>query len=220
MALTTRRLSDDKPRRHCIAEVVVGAQEETGESQCDLLTIPGRSAYDAPMARFLDFPNPVNDVAARTVAAGVVLMCAFAIVFRQPWVTVLLAYGFLARVASGPRFSPLGLFATRVAAPRLPKYRKLVPGPPKRFAQGIGAVFTVGALVLWLTGHPAATYVVLGILIIPASLEAALGFCVGCEIFRMGIRIGIVPASACEECADLWGPAAAARRAEGSGNLA
>jgi hypothetical protein len=75
----------------------------------------------------LSFPNPVNDGAARTVASGVVLMTAAALLFRPPWLTIPLAFGFLARSASGPRFSPLGLLATRVVAPRLPGRQKLVP---------------------------------------------------------------------------------------------
>ncbi len=159
------------------------------------------------------FPNPVNDVAARTVAAGVVLMALTAVVFRQPWLAIPLAYGFVARVASGPRFSPLGLLATRVVAPRLPGRARFVPGPPKRFAQGIGALFTVSALTLWLAGQATAALVLLGLLAVPATLEAAFGYCVGCKLFAVLMRVGVVPPSACEECADLWGPAARARRA-------
>jgi len=149
------------------------------------------------------FPNPVNDVAARAVATGVVAMAAAAIVLQQPWLTIPLAYGFVARVACGPRFSPLGLVATRLVAPRLPQWEKLLPGPPKRFAQAIGAVFTVAALTLWLTGHSAAAYVALGVLIVPAALEAALGFCVGCRLFAAGVRVGIVPDAVCVECSDV-----------------
>lgn len=51
----------------------------------------------------------------------------------SPWLIVVLAVGFLARVLTGPRLSLLGQLATRVVAPRfgLPNF---VPGPPKRFA--------------------------------------------------------------------------------------
>jgi uncharacterized protein DUF4395 len=151
------------------------------------------------------FPNPVNDVAARTVAAGVVLMALAAVLLRQPWLTVPLAYGFVARVASGPRFSPLGQFATRVVAPRLRRFEKLVPGPPKRFAQAMGATFTVSALVLWLVGLTTGAYVLLALLLVPAVLEAGFGYCVGCKLFAVGMRMGLIPESVCEECADIWG---------------
>src|SRR5271170_3727317 len=95
------------------------------------------------------FPNPVNEYAARTVAAGVLIMALAAIVFQQPWILVPLAYGFWARVLTGPTLSPLGQLATRVVAPRLHREPKLVAGPPKRFAQGVGVAFSTTALVLW-----------------------------------------------------------------------
>ncbi len=171
------------------------------------------------MARSLfTFPNPVNDVAARTVATGVVVMAVVAVAARLPWLTVPLAYGFVARVLSGPRLSPLGQLATRLVAPRLARHVKLVPGPPKRFAQAIGAAFTLGALALWLAGHATGAYVLLAVLAVPAFLEAALGYCVGCQVFALAMRVGLVPASVCEECADIWGPAATARRAARSTN--
>src|SRR3954462_1589296 len=94
------------------------------------------------------FPNPVNEVSARLVAGGVVLMALATIVFDQPWITIVLAYGFLARVLTGPKLSPLGLLVTRVVTPRLPFPEKPVPGPPKRFAQGIGLAFSATAAVL------------------------------------------------------------------------
>ncbi|MEO5678819.1 MAG: DUF4395 family protein, partial [Acidimicrobiales bacterium] len=47
------------------------------------------------------FPNPVNEVSARLVAAGVVLLCAVILVLDQPWLMVPLAYGFVARVLTG-----------------------------------------------------------------------------------------------------------------------
>ena len=86
------------------------------------------------------FPDQINEVSARLVAAGVVLMCAATLAFRQPWLLVPLAYGFFARVLSGPRFSPLAQLVTRVVTPMIPVAAKLVPGPPKRFAQAVGLV--------------------------------------------------------------------------------
>src|SRR5882724_12076962 len=99
----------------------------------------------------LAFPDPVNEVSARLVAAGVVLLSLATIVFDQPWVTAVIAYGFVARVLSGPTLSPLGQLVTRVVTPRLGVAPKFVPGPPKRFAQGVGVAFSVTAAV-WSLG--------------------------------------------------------------------
>jgi Domain of unknown function (DUF4395) len=150
------------------------------------------------------FPNPVNEYAARTVATGVVVMAVAAIAFRQSWILVVLAYGFWARVLTGPTLSPLGLLATRVVAPRLRGEPKLVPGPPKRFAQGIGVAFSTTALVLWFgPGWGAAAWAVLGLLAGAAALEAVFGICLGCIAFGALMRAGVVPAQVCEACSDI-----------------
>ena len=59
------------------------------------------------------FPNPVNEIAARVVAAGVVLMSLGILIFGAHWILIPLVFGFAARVMAGPRFSPLGQLATR-----------------------------------------------------------------------------------------------------------
>lgn len=146
------------------------------------------------------FPNPVNEVSARLVATGVVLMSTAAVVFDATWMLPLLFYGFVARVLAGPRLSPLGLLVTKHITPRLPVREKLVAGPPKRFAQGMGVVFSGTALVLWLTGHWFGAQVALSLLLFAASLEAFLGVCLGCKIFAALMRLGVIPESVCEEC--------------------
>ena len=151
----------------------------------------------------VSFPNPVNEIAARSVAAGVVLLVVAALATRSVWVVVPLAYGFWARVLTGPSLSPLGQLATRVIARRLPVAPRPVPGAPKRFAQGIGTAFSTTALILWLVGDPLAAQVVLVALALAASLEAVLGLCLGCRAFAVLIRLGLVPASVCEDCADI-----------------
>jgi len=156
------------------------------------------------MRSLWSFPNPVNDRAARTVAAGVVLMAlAYAVTGWLP-ILVALAYGFVARTLTGPTLSPLGQLATRVVVPRLGLEPVLVPGPPKRFAQGIGAVVSVSALGLAVAADaPTIARIVAGALVIPATLEAAFGFCIGCKIFALLMKVGIIPPQVCEACNDL-----------------
>jgi hypothetical protein len=152
----------------------------------------------------IGFPNPVNEKAARVVAGGVVLMALAAIVFRLEWLLVVIALGFVARVLTGPKLSPLGQFATRAAAPRLgePKY---VPGPPKRFAQAMGVTMSLTAVVLYFAfdAHTAA-WVVTGVLAAAATLESVFAICLGCQVFAVLMRVGVIPEETCAACANIW----------------
>ena len=167
---------------------------------------PGTGGKDRLMRigvrRLLTFPNPVNEYAARSVAGMVVLLCIATLVVRTSWPLWPLALGFVARVASGPRFSPFGQLATRVIAPRLGP-AKLVPGPPKRFAQTIGATLSVGALVAYYLGAPTVSWMLVGMITAAAFLESVFGFCLGCAIFGRLQAIGLIPASVCEACNDI-----------------
>src|SRR5271154_4585193 len=100
------------------------------------------------MSKFFSFPNPINNAAARTVGIGVTLMSVLAFVTGMPWIVIIVAYGFLARVLAGPKISPLGTFAVKVAAPRLKRWESFVPGPPKRFAQAMGLTFALATIVV------------------------------------------------------------------------
>jgi hypothetical protein len=151
----------------------------------------------------LGFPNPVNEKAARTVAAGVLVLSAVALVTGAYWLTIPLAYGFWARVLTGPKLSPLGWSAQNLIAPRLGPSRP-VPGPPKRFAQAMGAAMSSAALVLGLVlGLGTAADVVLGLLVVASGLESVLGLCLGCRVFAVLMALGLVPEGVCADCADI-----------------
>lgn len=160
------------------------------------------------VADVFSFPNPVNEKAARTVAGGVLGLTVVTLVLDLTvstswlWLTALLAAGFVARVLTGPTLSPLGQLATRVVAPRLGS-AKLVPGPPKRFAQGIGTVVTLAGVAFLGAGLPGVTEGLLSVLIVASGLESIVGFCLGCWMFGLLMRVGVIPQSACEACADV-----------------
>lgn len=154
------------------------------------------------MRTLFRFPDPVNEIAARVVAGGVVLQCV-AILTGATWLLAVLAYGFVARVATGPTLSPLGQLATKVVAPRLGAPR-LVPGVPKRFAQGLGAALSVSAATLhFALGQTTAALVIVGAILAAATLEAAFGRCIGCMLFARLVALGIIPEHHCAACADL-----------------
>lgn len=149
------------------------------------------------------FPNPVNETSARLVAGGVVGLAGLYLLTGWGAVLAVLTYGFWARVLTGPTLSPLGRLVTEVITPRIDIEHRFVSGPPKRFAQGIGAAFTTTASVAHLLGAGAVATVAIALLTAAASLEALAGYCLGCKIYGVLIRFGLRPADDCVECADL-----------------
>ena len=111
-----------------------------------------------------------------------------------------LVYGFLARVATGPTLSPMGLLATRVIVPALGNLEKPVAGPPKRFAQTVGLVFSTTAFVMLWLDLVLAFQITLTILAVFAALESIAGFCAGCFVFSYLMKWGLIPESVCESC--------------------
>ena len=156
----------------------------------------------APLRDAFGFPAVVNEKAARVVAGGVALLAATALLTGWLWLSAVLVVGFALRVAAGPRFSPLGRFAAKVVAPRLGA-PKLVPGPPKRFAQTVGLVLTLVATGFLLAGVPSVTAALLGVLLLFATLESVVGFCAGCWAFGLLMRVGVVPDDVCAACSDI-----------------
>lgn len=148
------------------------------------------------------FPNPVNEYAARITAGLVVLLSVVTLLTGVGWGLGVIAAGFWLRVLFGPRISPLAQLSVKVLAPRLGKTR-LVPGPPKRFAQGIGAAMSTAAAVLLAAGLAPAAWALLAVLIVAASLEAFAGFCLGCAIFGFLQRRGLIPEDVCEACNNI-----------------
>jgi hypothetical protein len=155
--------------------------------------------------KLFTFPNPVNEVSARLVAGGVVVLTLAILVGGQTWAIGLLAYGFVARVAAGPTFSPLGQLVTRVVTPALPFEPKLVAGPPKRFAQGIGATLSLTAAILHFgVGATGPALVLVAMITVAATLESVFAFCLGCVMFGGLMRLGVIPEDVCEDCNDIW----------------
>jgi hypothetical protein len=153
--------------------------------------------------RLFAFPSPVNEKAARVVASVVLVLAALTLATSWYWLLALLAYGFVARALTGPTLSPLALLGSRVIAPRLGP-PKPVAGPPKRFAQSMGAVITLAGAVMALGfGLETAADVLLVALIVAAGLESIFAFCVGCRIFGVLMRAGLIPDAVCAECARL-----------------
>jgi hypothetical protein len=152
---------------------------------------------------FFSFPNPVNDKAARVVAGVVLVGVIVTLVTGWYWLLIPITYGFWARVLAGPKLSPLAWTAMNVIAPRLGE-KVYVPGPPKRFAQGMGAAMSSLALLFGLIlGNHTVADVFLIMFIPAAGLESIFGYCLGCKAFAVLMRLGVIPEEVCLECADI-----------------
>ena len=150
------------------------------------------------------FPHPVNEYAARMVAGMVLCLTGLILLFDIPWLIFFLAYGFLARVLTGPTLSPFGLLATKLFVPIL-GLNKPVAGPPKRFAQSIGLIFAVSSSILYyVLDMSTAAEVLLVILAFFAGLESIIGFCTGCFVFGDLMKLGLIPEDVCEKCNNLY----------------
>ncbi len=154
--------------------------------------------------RYPIYPGALNEQAARLSAGLVAVAIALAWLTQSPWILPLLALGFVLRVTVGPRFSPLARVASALAA-RLWVSRP-VASAPKRFAQGIGAACMTAASLLWLAGYTPGAWVAAALVAAFATLEAGLGFCLGCWIFGRLQASGLVGPAVCVDCAPSRSP--------------
>ena len=153
------------------------------------------------MGKLFSFPNPVNDYAARAVAAIVIILVVLFEITANEFLLLFITYGFLARVLTGPTLSPVGLLATKIIVPALGSPSKLVPGPPKRFAQFIGLLISLSATIaLFVFDSPTSARYLMAVICFFASLESILGFCAGCFVFGWLMKLNLIPESVCESC--------------------
>ena len=162
-----------------------------------------RSESKSVLREIFSFPEIVNDYAARTVAGFIFTLALFYIQTQNIYILMFMTYGFLARVITGPSLSPLALLVTKIIIPKIGNPQLDCPGPPKRFAQTIGLVFTGTSLYLVLNGNPLIALYLIGILAVFALLESMLGFCAGCFVFKQMMALGLIPQEICDRCNNI-----------------
>ena len=89
---------------------------------------------------------------------------------------------------AGLRYAPYGVLFRVLVAPRLGPVREREPEAPARFAQLVGLVFAVVGAAGFLLGAPAVGFVATGLALVAALLNAATGFCLGCELYLTARR--------------------------------
>ena len=152
-------------------------------------------------------PSVVDEVTVRLIAGAVLAVGVIALATQQWWLYALLGADFVLRATLGPRHSPLARLVGRWVRPRLRVAARPTAFAPKRFAAAIGAVMTGAITVLWLvglatgaTGPGAAMVVVAVVMAVFPALEALFGLCVGCKLFGLLGRIGLVDEALCIDC--------------------
>ena len=84
---------------------------------------------------------------------------------------------------AGLRYAPYGVLFRVLVAPRLGPVREREPEAPARFAQLVGLVVAVVGAAGYLSGAPLVGAVATGLALVAALLNAATGFCLGCELY-------------------------------------
>ncbi len=135
-------------------------------------------------------PSPLVDVRAPRFAAGLTsAVLAVALLTGSGWLVAAQALVFAVGALAGLRFSPYGLLFRTLVAPRLGPVREREPEAPPRFAQLVGLLFTVVGATGYLLGAPALGAVATGFALVAALLNAATGFCLGCELYLTARRV-------------------------------
>jgi hypothetical protein len=114
---------------------------------------------------------------------------AIALVTQNKW--VLLAQGLIFAIGAlrGPQFTPYGLIFKTLIKPRLSQ-----PGPtedvrPPKFAQSVGFLFALVGLIGAFTGVDLLFTIAVGAALGAAFLNAAFNYCLGCEMYLLGLRL-------------------------------
>jgi hypothetical protein len=162
-----------------------------------------RQQHPSILKTIFSFPKTINEYAARIVAGFIVVLSLSFLLSQHVFILYVLAYGFLARVLAGPTLSPIALLVTKIIIPKIGNPYNKCPGPPKRFAQFIGLIFTTTSIFLFLYGNIDYANILMSILTIFASLESIIGFCAGCWFFKLMMKWGWIPQSICEKCNNI-----------------
>jgi len=139
------------------------------------------------MPTLIDPRGPRVAATLTSVVLAVVLLTA-----PGPVATALLAAQaavFAVGAFAGLQNTPYGVLFRTLVRPRLGAPADLEDAAPPRFAQGVGLGFAVVGLLGLLTGATTLGLVAVGLALAAALLNAALGFCLGCEIYLIAKRV-------------------------------
>jgi hypothetical protein len=113
---------------------------------------------------------------------------AVALVTQNKW--VLLAQGliFLIGAVRGPQFTPYGLIFKNIVKPRLSKVGPTEDVRPPKFAQAVGFIFALVGTIGAFAGADLVFTIATGFALAAAFLNSAFNYCLGCELYLLGLR--------------------------------
>jgi hypothetical protein len=134
-------------------------------------------------------PLRTVDVRGPRFAAWVTsAVLALALVLGSGALVAVQAAVFAVGAFAGLRYSPYGVLFRVLVAPRLGPAREREPEAPPRFAQFVGLLFAVVGAAGYLLGAPLLGAIATGLALVAALLNAATGFCLGCELYLTARR--------------------------------
>lgn len=145
------------------------------------------------MSEILDKPEVARIyIDARGPRFGAVItttVLAIALVTSNAWVLLAQALVFAIGAIRGPQFTPYGLIFKKFIKPRLSKEAPTEDVRPPKFAQSVGFIFALVGLVGAFSGANIAFTVAVGFALGAAFLNAAFNYCLGCEMYLLGLRL-------------------------------
>ena len=125
----------------------------------------------------------------RFSAALTTVVLALALVTGSAWVATFQAIVFAIGAIKGPQFTPYAFIYRTLIKPRLKSPLRKEDVRPPKFAQSIGLVFALVALVGSATGASVVFTVAIAAALAAAFLNAAFDFCLGCQVYLLLARL-------------------------------
>jgi Domain of unknown function (DUF4395) len=129
--------------------------------------------------------DAVDPRGVRFGAAATSVVLAVAIAAESTALLALQALVFAIGAISGPRWSPYSLIFAVALRPRLGPPKEWEPARPPQFAQAVGLAFTLVGTAGLVLGAPMLGLAAAGLALVAALLNAATGFCLGCETYLL-----------------------------------
>jgi hypothetical protein len=123
---------------------------------------------------------------AATITATVL---AVALVTQNRWVLLAQGLVFLIGAVRGPQFTPYGLIFKNIVKPRLSKVAPTEDVRPPKFAQAVGFIFALVGTIGAFAGADLVFTIATGFALAAAFLNSAFNYCLGCEMYLLGLRL-------------------------------